>query len=778
MRRRFEKDRAESISILGAVQGVGFRPFVLRTARQAGLRGTVANGPRGVLIHVEGAPDGIESLVCQLTSAAPAAAVVERVERNPSRVRGATDFTIVASESSAHATLAVGPDLALCSDCRDELLDPNNRRSSYPFLSCIGCGPRYTIVESLPYDRSRTTMGAFEMCTACQQEFDDPRDRRFHAQANACAECGPELAFSDVEGALFAGDSQSALGRAVQELAAGRCVAVLGLGGFQLCVRADDDPAISRLRTAKRRGDKAFALMFEDIDALGRCVEIGAKERELLQSPAAPIVLLRRKPEARALLGDQVAPGNAYLGCMLPTTPLHLLLLRRLGRPLVATSGNQRDEPLCTTLEEGLERLHGLADGGFLHHNRPIARGIDDSVVRVVDGEICVLRRARGYAPLALDVSIFPDEGVDLALGGHLKNAVALRSGRRVAFSPHVGDLQTLAARMHLERAVLDLQALTGENHERVVCDEHPDYASTLLAERMSEHPLRVQHHRAHAFAVAAEHGLLGDWAAVTWDGTGYGEAGGDSDGNTIWGGEFFVCGDRSCGLQRVGRLRPFPLPGGEGAVREPWRCAFGLLAAAFGDAVPAVLLAPVRSAREENNGPSEKLMRQALAAAPQTSSMGRLFDCVAVLLGLASVVHYEAEAAIRLERCALDATETESSTQAYRLPRSCSSVAVWQLDHRPLLEDLAKDLEQGVPRERIALRFHRSLVNSIVAFARHSGKLDVTLSGGCFQNFLLLGATIGALRAAGFRPHWPQQLPSGDGGLALGQLASVLTTH
>ncbi len=760
---------SQRIAVTGVVQGVGFRPFVQRLGEALGVVGEVANGMRGVEILVQGSLDAIESFVVGLREQAPSAARIDRIEREPldrpfDEDRFTSRFTIASSGAGEEVQLAVGPDLAMCDDCRAELTDANDRRFGYPFLNCTACGPRYSIVEGLPYDRATTTMRAFSMCESCREEYEDPHDRRFHAQPIACPECGPRLAFEGVS--EVESGSGDPLERAARAIRAGRCAAVLGLGGFHLCVDAGSPSAVARLRARKQRGAKPFAVMFADVASIERVAFVDEAERRLLTSPAAPIVLLRKRSDVPGI-ADEIAPGHPYLGCMVAYTPQHALLLERLdGRPVVATSGNRRDEPICRTLEEARERLGDLVDGGFLHHDRAIARPIDDSVARVLDGNPMLLRRARGYAPVGFEWSGFPEDGVDVALGAHLKNTVAVRTGRRVVFSPHVGDLATLEARVYHERAVSDLQELTRTRATRVVCDAHPDYASTLLAERLTNAPLRVPHHLAHVLAVACEHDLRGPFAAVAWDGTGYGENGGDADGNAIWGGEFFERTSENQLPCRQMRLRPFPLPGGERAIREPWRIAFGLVREVFGPGdVPNALRVRVTDT-------SDELLAASLRFAPRCSSVGRLFDAVAAMLGLCRVAEYEADAAVRLEHAALRALGSAPSVPAYPWGRRESLADVDDLDPRPMLEAIADDIDAGVNVDVIALRFHLALVESLVAFARSChGAVDIILSGGCFQNCVLLESSIRGLRDAGYRPFWARQFPSNDGGLPLGQL-------
>lgn len=758
--------RAETFTVVGVVQGVGFRPHVHRVASSLGLGGWVANERGHVRVHVEGQEADIERFAERLVLEAPSSSSIASVERASAAVEtrdGLPEvFRIVASEAGhdPDRDLAIGPDLATCPDCLAELLDPANPRHRYPFINCTACGPRYTIVEGLPYDRERTSMRGFELCASCSAEFEDPSDRRFHAQPNACPECGPSLSWCGPDGGVLA-MKDDALVAASEALRAGKIVAVQGIGGFHLMVRADDAQAVARLRERKQRGDRPFAVLFTDADDVR--ARLGAdlvsdQELELLASPAAPIVLIRAEQAAGVV--PEVAPASPDLGCFVASNPIHHLLLRDVGAPLVATSGNRRSEPLATEAAEAFERLAGIADA-FLTHDRPIVRPVDDSIVRAIDGEPLVLRRARGFAPLAIDWDALPSGGVDLALGPHMKNTVAIRSGRRVVFSPHIGDLDTPLARDHHERSTDDLQELVQAEPERFVCDLHPDYASTQAAERRTNSPVRVQHHVAHAWAAALDHGLDGPFLALTWDGTGFGEDG------TVWGGEAFARdGD---GLQRVASFEPFPLPGGERAVREPWRVAVGLIEAAFGKDAPEALLREPRRYADAVQPNAFALTRQiARGNAPLTSSVGRLFDAVAAILGLTGHNTFEAEAPQRLEWLATQHGD------AAPYPVELNDAAPARLTARPWLSALAEDLDRGTPHAEIAARFHATLAQAAVLIARRSGHSQVALTGGCFQNRLLLERTLHALRSDGRQPLPPRRVPPGDGGVAAGQLVAA----
>lgn len=791
--------RALRITVTGAVQGVGFRPFVHGLAMRHGLAGTARNVGEGVEIAVEGADPALASFVRELGADAPAAAVIRELRQEPAEAQDRTGFHIVESRADDdRVVLSIGADLATCEACLAEFDNPEDRRHRYPFINCTRCGPRFSIVTGSPYDRPATTMASFTMCEACQLEYEYPADRRFHAQPNACPDCGPTLSFESFTGSGPSGGDPVA--DAVAALRAGRVIAVQGLGGFHIMVRADAGDSIARLREKKERGNKPFAVMFESVaDLRSRLApfEVSAAEEALLRAPAAPIVLLRTGAETATGISGAIAPGSPDLGCIVAYTPLHLLLLRGVGVPLVATSGNERDEPIAIHVDEVRARLSELVDG-VLFHNRAIVRPVDDSVARVVDGRPMLLRRGRGYAPLSFYSDELPESGVDLALGAHQKTTVALRAGRRVVVSPHIGDLETVAAREQHERSARDLVRLLRVEPERIVCDRHPDYASTMLAESLptdldrrpkvsgSDEPsprsiVRVLHHEAHVRAVALEHELREPYVGAAWDGTGLGDDG------TIHGGEFFAArtggdqpgGDQSGGeLGRVGSMQLFVLPGGERAVREPWRVALGLLHSVFGERGESAACEALFQSVQRAASSDELRMVQLAAEHGRvlTSSVGRLFDAVSAMLGLCSRSNFEAEAAIALEACAV--TESERAPFAYPVVLDDDG----RLLHRPWLEALQSDLVQGESRSAIALRFHDTLVDALVSLATLHGHQDrdivpsgsVVLSGGCFQNRLLLERSVASLRGAGLSPVWAEAVPCNDGGLAFGQIAAA----
>ncbi len=732
----------------GLVQGVGFRPFVCRLASGLGLSGHVRNVAGGVRIEAEGERDALAALVSRLREEAPPRAVVESLARRWLAPRGDAGFVIAKSLDDGPAGALVPPDAAICPACLAEVRDPAARRYRYPFTSCTDCGPRYSIVERMPWDRAHTTQRAFPLCAACRAEYDDPHDRRYHAEVLCCAACGPRLALLAPDGRRLAA-ADDALAAAIGALAGGRIVALKGLGGYQLAVRADDAEAVMRLRRAKRRGGKPFAVLYADLDDAARDCVVDAEAARLLASPEAPIVLLERRAQARAC--DAVAPGCAELGVMLPTTALHDLLAAGAGTPLVATSGNRAGEPLAIDAAGARHALADVADC-FLDHDRAIVRPLDDSVVRPMVGGMTVLRRARGYAPLPLPLgTTLPAGRAVLGVGAQLKGAVALAAGDRVHLGEHLGDLDSEAAVSRFEHAVEALQRLYQVRAEDMACDMHPDYTSSRYACAHGA-PLRVQHHHAHVAACMAEHGLHGRVLGLAWDGTGAG-----ADG-TVWGGECLDAARRDA--RRIATLRAFALPGGEAAVREPRRAAFALLHALGRDTRAAGASLDARARRN-----LARLLERGLNA-PATTSMGRLFDAVAALLGLCEVASYEAEAAMRLEHAA------HASRAAGALPLPLlTGETPWRLDWGPLVEALLDGRGAGVPVADLARRFHHALAGAALAVAERAGLERVCLSGGCFQNRLLSEAVTARLEQAGFRVYTHRQVPPNDGGIALGQV-------
>ena len=769
------------LAIRGAVQGVGFRPFVFRLAEELALAGWVRNGPQGVELEVEGARSALEAFLARLPREKPGPALLQSVDATWLPPAGLGPFAIVASAAGAGKSAVVLPDLATCPACRAELFDPRDRRHRYPFTNCTHCGPRFSIVLGVPYDRPATTMRGFAMCPACRAEYGAPRDRRFHAQPNACPACGPQLELVAEGQPVAAGDA--ALRAAAAALADGRLVALKGIGGFQLLCDARSEAAVETLRRRKRRPAKPLALMVRDLDAARALCALSPDEEALLASPQAPIVLLVR--HAEAALAGSIAPGNPRVGVMLPTSPLHHLLLGEVGFPLVATSGNLSDEPIAIDDAEALGRLAGIADL-FLLHDRPIARHVDDSVAWVLEGEPQLLRRARGYAPLPVVAA--RELPCLLATGAHQKAVLALSVGSQVFLSQHLGDMETPEAHAAFERVALDFLDLYGAEPVAIVHDLHPDYPTTrwaaaaargeggLLA-RAGRTPralplVAVQHHHAHLASCLAEHGVEGPALGLCFDGTG---SGGDG---TVWGGEALLALDGGR-FARLARLRPFRLPGGEAAVHEPRRVALALLHGLDGEAaLVRTDLATLASFSPVERSVLSRMLRDGLHA-PWTSSLGRLFDGVAALLGLGDRVSFEGQAAMALEFAA-DPLERGSyplplvatRPPAGLAPGQEASATLLELDWRPLVAALLADRARGEPDARIAARFHQTLADAALSVAKAAGLERVALSGGCFQNRLLSERTAAALRGAGHSVLLHRAVPANDGGIALGQIA------
>lgn len=731
------------ICVEGAVQGVGFRPFVFRLAGSLGLTGFVWNSSGGVVIEAQGGQDDIGTLVRLLRAEKPGPAVISGIRVTDIPATPESGFHIARSREGAPATL-VTPDLAVCAQCIRELMDPGDRRYRYPFINCTNCGPRFSILLRLPYDRPNTTMRGFAMCQECASEYEDPADRRFHAQPVACPVCGPKLRLLDRKGAEVSWEDD-ALRDAVTALRRGGVVALKGLGGYQLLARADSDSAVRLLRSRKHRPSKPLALLVKGVPEAEAICRIGEGERELLLSPAAPITLLQGREGA---VSSEVAPRSPWLGVMLPATPLHYLLASDAGFPLVATSGNASGEPICIDEPQALEKLGDAADI-FLVHDRPIARQVDDSVVAwLPDGQL-VIRRARGYAPLPVNVpGISPGT---LAVGAHLANTAAVTIRDGVVLSQHIGDLESLASAQAHRKALSDLQTFFGRA-SRVVRDIHPDYASTVTAEDSGLPVTAVQHHHAHVLGCMAENGTAPPVLGVAWDGVGLGT---DS---SVWGGEFLLVEDRSR-FTRVASLRPFPVPGGDAAALEPRRSAVGLLWEMNGALPPSFPF--FGSSRL---GVIRRMLERGVNT-PVFTSAGRLFDGVAALLGLSGVCSYSGEAPALLENLAHGAPAQRGYPMS--LVRSGAALV---LDWEPMLRAMTGDVLEGEPVAVISRRFHEGLSDGIVMVAREAGCGTVAITGGCFVNRLLARTTMEKLREHGFTPIRHRLVPPGDGGIALGQ--------
>jgi len=783
-----------AVRVEGVVQGVGFRPFVYSLATRLGLAGWVGNDVDGVFAEVEGPARSIQSFLESLQRDAPRLARVDRVTAEPMTPDGAAGFTIVASDSTGRRRALVSADSATCPDCLRELADPADRRFGYPFINCTNCGPRFTIVRDVPYDRPLTTMAGFAMCPRCAAEYHDPANRRFHAQPVCCPDCGPVLRLTDARGTDLTGGGPGSAGAAdplagaVAVLRRGHVLAVKGLGGYHLAVDATSQAGAARLRARKHREDKPFAVLVPDVATARQLCEVDDLAEELLTSSERPIVLLPRRPgrpsaghgpgddqaagpvaDAGAI-ADAVAPGNRQLGLMLPYTPLHHLLCREFARPMVLTSGNVSDEPIAYQDADALDRLAGIADA-FLTHDRPIQIRTDDSVVRPFRGRPALLRRSRGYAPEPLRLRRQFRRPV-LACGAELKNTFCLGSENRAFLSQHIGDLENYETLRSFTEGITHFGRLFDITPQLVAHDLHPEYLSTKYAldlagadlagaelagaELAGAELVGVQHHHAHIASCLADNDEDGPVIGVAFDGTGYG-----TDG-TIWGGEFLLAD--LAAAERAGHLAGVPMPGGAAAIKQPWRMAAVYLAAAFPDGLPDGLAV---AARHQATWPDVLTMARRGVNAPVTSSCGRLFDAVAALLGVRDTINYEGQAAVELEQLAV--ATAQDGYLARIAPGPPLTVA-----GPDLVRAAAEDLLAGVPTGVVSARFHHGVAATIgrvcLRLRDSSGLGTVALSGGVFQNLLLLGATVDVLESAGFRVLTHSRVPPNDGGISLGQ--------
>ena len=753
------------IVVTGVVQGVGFRPFVYTRASRHGLSGWVRNDASGVVVEVEGDLDALAAFVTALHDETPPLAVVETVDVTEVPAEGGTGFAIGSTDSAGSVRTLASPDIAMCADCEAELTDPDDRRYRHPFITCTNCGPRFTIITGLPYDRPTTTMARFAMCDPCAAEYADPADRRFHAQTIACPDCGPRIELVDVNGAGCSGEDALAGARA--DLTAGRIVAVKGIGGYHLACDATNPDAVAELRRRKRRGAKPFAVMVPDLETARLLVEVSETAADLLTGIRRPVVVLPRRTDMGSTVCDAVAPGNPDLGILLPYTPLHLLLFGlsddKAGPPaLVMTSGNLSGEPIVVDDDAAMVRLGSLADA-WLRHDRPIHVPCDDSVTRVFGGHEIPIRRSRGYAPLPLALPF--EVTATLAAGADLKNTCAVAAGRYAWLSQHVGDMDDVATIDALTATRAHLETLTGVRPDQVVADAHPTYRSTTWArDTAGDRPFRtVQHHHAHITAVMGEHGLDGSSPVIgfAFDGTGYG-----TDG-AVWGGEVLLADYR--GFRRLAHLAYTPLPGGDISVRRPYRMALAHLYAAgvaWDDEIPSVAACP-----DDERRVLLHQLETGLGTVP-TSSMGRLFDAVASLAEVRHVADFEAEAAIELEALARGIA-VDRPRYVFGLQDPATPEAqLFEIDAAPVVRAVVADVCAGVDPSAIAAAFHSSVVDLVAEVARRAqaeyGQLPIVLGGGVFQNGVLLS---GVLARLGDGVLWPRQLPANDGGLALGQI-------
>jgi len=759
---------AIEVRVHGIVQGVGFRPFVYRLASRFTLCGSISNTSTGVVIRAAGDGQYLDAFVHALEHEAPPLAVITSFTWTPLAEPVAEDgFVILKSEAQQRPTTLISPDITVCDDCLAEITDPADRRYGYPFVNCTNCGPRFTIISGLPYDRPQTSMALFPMCRDCCREYEDPADRRFHAQPNACPVCGPSLSLHGADGLLLPSDD--CIGDVARALQDGRIIALKGLGGFHLCVDGCSEAAVKRLRARKHRYAKPLAVMVRDVATARKICRLTDREVELLTSMQRPIVLAgKREPSA---LADDIAPGINELGIMLPYTPLHYLLLAHPEVPdvLIMTSGNLSEEPICTGNEDALARLSDIVDL-FLLHNRDIVTRVDDSVIRIVDGRIQMIRRSRGYAPMPIILHKQLPEL--LACGAELKNTFCLARDNKGFMGQHIGDLTGPKNLAFFEESISHFQDVCEIRPTVVVCDLHPDYLSTTFARNYADNhslPLvKVQHHHAHAAAVMAERGL-DEVLAVVFDGAGFGPDG------TVWGGEFLRVDND--GYQRVGHLGCFPLPGGDAAAREPWRVAVSLLTCSHDGKLPSRL----PQACEAFPAGSRSMLLQMLDKGintPLTSSCGRLFDGVAALVGGRTHVQYEGQAAMELEGLAWHACENPAEPADVIRSRYemgfVEDQGVWTVEFRPMIRQLVQDVMDGLATGTIACAFHAWLANSTSALvkkcAAQTGTRKIVLSGGCMQNRLLLTILVNLLERDGFEVYTGEKVPVNDGGIALGQ--------
>ena len=753
----------KAIDVTGIVQGVGFRPFVYRLAHDCHLTGFIANTPSGVTIEVQGDDALIETFLQRLqTDAPPLAKITSLIPYDVEQQSGDTSFRILSSRFDAPPKALISPDVAACPDCLREMMNPRDRRFRYPLINCTNCGPRFTIIRDIPYDRTRTSMAAFPMCAACQAEYDDPVNRRFHAQPNSCWDCGPQVQFWDDDGSRL--DVAEPVREAARLLEGGSIVAIKGLGGFHLACNARDEAAVNLLRERKRRVEKPFAVMIRRIEDADRFCDVDDAGRKLLLSIERPIVLLPRRSDAG--LASSVAPHNRYLGLYLPYTPLqHLLFASGKFDALVMTSANLSEEPIAIDNDEAVQRLRNIADA-FLVHDRDILRRCDDSVVRSSAGRTQQLRRSRGYVPVP--VALERETELIMAVGGELKNTICITRGSEAFLSQHIGDLENLESYKFFEEAVEHMQRILEVHPKIIAYDLHPDYFSTKWAlARAGVELVGVQHHHAHVAACMAENHLDGKVIGIALDGTGYGLDG------TIWGGEVLLADYAD--FERAAHFEYVPLPGGAAAIHEPWRTAVSYLTKHYGKDLSNLDLPLIRAIDARKLQVVQQMIDRQIHS-PRTSSCGRLFDAVAALAGVRSVVNYEAQAAIEFEMAAHESTDQG----VYPFDLLPDGNNHWIIGTLPLFQWLLRDIRHQEPVGDISRRFHAGLAATFVELAekiREQSKLNrVCLSGGCFQNALLFDLSREGLRAKSFEVYFHSEVPAGDGGISLGQ--ALIAAH
>ncbi len=740
------------IIIRGVVQGVGFRPFIYRLAKELGIKGWIINSSQGVFIEAEQTKVTLEKFIQKINKDRPKNSFIQSFEHTWLDAEGFTNFEIRESLEAGSKTALVLPDISTCNDCLKEIFDSQNRRYLYPFTNCTNCGPRFSIIADLPYDRRNTTMGEFEMCDNCRAEYTDPSDRRFHAEPTACPKCGPQVTLLDAK-QIPVSEKNDAIKDTVKLIKEGRIIALKGIGGYQLLCDAGNDVSVMMLRTRKKRSEKPFALMFPDINMVKAECEVNENEERILNSVEAPIILLKKKKNIDSAISNECAKGNPYLGIMLPYSPLHHILMKELDWAIVATSGNIPEEPICISEEEAFNKLSGIADY-FLIHNRKILRHVDDSILRFAGNNEMMIRRARGYAPLPFVMNGIVD--TTLATGPHLKNTIAINKGSNVFISQHIGDLENVESISAFKRVINDLESFYELKPQRVICDMHPDYTSTKYSELLAIPLHKIQHHYAHVLSCMAENELEGEVLGVSWDGTGYG-----TDG-TIWGGEFIIPNGKD--FIRKGYFKTFRLPGGEQAIHDVWKTGFSLLYDIYGDKVFELTNIPLIKMNDA------KLIKQMLDKelnSPVTSSAGRLFDGVSAIIGLKNTANFEAQAAMELEFATDDVKTNEYFSFSIDEQNDGTLVFNWHDVVKGIVDDINNKISSGI----ISTKFHNSLVEVIVQVSKKVGFEKIALSGGCFLNKYLLERAINRLSEEGFKVYTQQRVPSGDGGISLGQM-------
>jgi len=744
---------ARRLKVNGIVQGVGFRPFVFQLAEKFNLKGEVANTSSGVAIHIEGSPEKVAAFEKELSEKSPPLAYIIEISSQTEAVKNHTEFAIVKSKGQAKRSTLISPDVSVCDDCRGEMLAPDDRRYHYPFINCTNCGPRYTIIDDIPYDRPKTSMRHFKMCPPCQAEYDDPTNRRFHAQPNACADCGPHVGLYDNQRNEIIPHPQ-AVKKAADLLKAGHILAIKGLGGYHLAADAANTDAVKQLRRRKLREEKPFAIMSYDLGAIERYARVGPEEEKLLTSIQRPIVLLEKKKSSA--LSEEVAPGNNYFGVMLPYTPLHYLLLEQGFDALVMTSGNLSEEPIAIDNDDAFNRLSDIADY-FLIHNRDIYLRSDDSILRYVAGARRFLRRSRGYVPIP--VFLKNEVAPILACGAELKNTICVTRQDKAFLSQHIGDLENLATYEFFKLTIAHLNRILDIEPEIIACDMHPDYLSTQYALELEvDHKIQVQHHHAHVVSCMAEHKLEGAVIGLSFDGTGYG-----TDG-AIWGGEILVA--REHDFERAGHLAYVPMPGSAAAIKEPWRMAVSYLQDAYGSDFRNLDLPALNEIDTQKLTVIGEMISKGINS-PLTSSLGRLFDGVAAICGIRDRVNFEGQAAMELEMAA-----REDSDGVYEY--GWGTEEAYKIFTAPIIQGVVDDVANAKPIGEISSRFHRTLIclftDLCVLIGKEREMNRVVLSGGVFQNSILLTGLTGALEEKNFKVFSHQQVPTNDGGISLGQ--------